>query len=76
MPEYVVVKYIVDRKVRIDGEEAGFTNDTLMVDQGHHTFDLGVPSDYRPTSVEKIVVNTTSVGPMIIDDFHPLRGKP
>ena len=69
--EYVVVAYAVDRKVRIDGQEAGFTNDTLMVEKGNHAFDLGDPQDYQPASVEKIVQSTTSVGPMIIKDFHP-----
>jgi hypothetical protein len=76
MPEYVVVRYITKRKVRIDGEDAGFTNDTLMVEMGHHIFDLGVPPDFLPESVEKTVQDTTSIGPLIIDDFHPSGGRP
>ena len=69
--EYVVVTYTVDRKVRIDGQDAGFTNDTLMVEKGTHIFDLGDPADYKPATIEIIVQDTTSVGPMIIKDFHP-----
>jgi hypothetical protein len=69
--EFVVVTYTVDRKVRIDGQDAGFTNDTLMVEKGTHIFDLGEPQDYLPASFEIIVRDTTSVGPMIIKDFHP-----
>ncbi len=69
--EYVVVRYPSDRNVRIDGQVAGRTNDTLMVDRGHHIFDLGDPHDYQPRSVEKDVQNTTSVNPLLIDDFHP-----
>lgn len=72
--EYVVVSYTAERTVRIDGQEAGFTNDTLMVQKGHHVFDLGEPQDYQPASVEKVVQDTTSVGPMIITDFHPSGG--
>ncbi|MBE0621288.1 MAG: hypothetical protein IH605_11900 [Burkholderiales bacterium] len=73
--EYVVVAYAVDRKVRIDGQDAGFTNDTLMVEKGHHTFDLGDPQDYQPASVDTIVQGTNSVAPMIIKDFHPSGGN-
>jgi hypothetical protein len=69
--EYVVVHYPTARKLRIDGQDAGFTNETLIVEKGHHIFDLGQPADYQPPSVEKTVQNTTSVGPLIIDDFHP-----
>jgi hypothetical protein len=72
--EYVVVNYPTARRVRIDGKDAGFTNDTLKVEKGHHIFDLGEPPDYQPASVPKLVQNTTEVGPLILDDFHPSRG--
>jgi len=72
--EYVVVTYAVVRKVRIDGQDAGFTNDTLMVEKGNHSFDLGDPQDYRPATVKTIVQCTTSVGPMMIKDFCPSEG--
>lgn len=72
--EYVVVSYAYDRKVRIDGQGAGVTNDTLMVEKGHHTFDLGDPQDYQPSTIEKVVQGTTSVDPMIIKDFCPSGG--
>jgi hypothetical protein len=73
--EYVVVRYPDVRNVRIDGQVAGRTRDTLMVDKGHHIFDLGAPRDYQPPSVEKDIQNTTSVSPLIIDDFHPSRAS-
>jgi hypothetical protein len=69
--EYVVITYLAARKVRIDSQDAGFTNDTLMVEKGDHTFDLGAPQDYHPANVKMVVQNTTSVGPLIIKDFHP-----
>ena len=72
--EYVVISYPTARKVRIDGQDAGFTNDTLMVEKGHHIFDLGAPPDYQPASVQRIVQSTTSIGPLIINDFHPSEG--
>lgn len=72
--EYVVVSYHADRNVRIDGQMAGKVNDTLMVEMGHHIFDLGDPQDYEPPSVERNVQNTTSVSPLLIVDFHPRGG--
>lgn len=72
--EYVKVSYPTERDVRVDGQIAGMTNDTLMVERGHHNFDLGEPQDYQPAAVEKNVQHTTSVSPLLIDDFHPLGG--
>ncbi|HWQ70344.1 MAG TPA: hypothetical protein VN494_10430 [Patescibacteria group bacterium] len=72
--EYVVVTYPTKRNIRIDGQIAGQCNDTLMVERGHHKFDLGDPQDYQPAIVEKKVQNTTGISPMIIDDFHPAGG--
>jgi len=72
--EYVVISYPTTRKVRIDGQDAGLTNDTLMVETGNHIFDLGAPWDYEPGSVTKIVLGTNSIGPLIINDFRPSRG--
>lgn len=73
--EYVVVSYPAGRNVRLDGQVAGKTNDTLMVERGHHRFDLGDPHDYQPPSVQKNVQDTTSVTPLIIDDFKPSGGN-
>lgn len=72
--EYVVVSYPTNRNVRIDGQIAGKTNDTLMVDRGHHSFDLGDPQNYQPAAVEKNVQDTTSVSPLLVDDFRPSGG--
>jgi hypothetical protein len=72
--EFVVVLYPTARKVRIDGQVAGNTNDQLVVERGHHVFDLGDPKDYKPMSVEKAVRNTTSVTPLRIGDFQPTGG--
>lgn len=72
--EFVVVSYPTDRDVRIDGQIAGKTNDTLRVERGHHTFDLGDLQDYKPASMEKSVRNTTSIKPMRIKDFRPSGG--
>jgi hypothetical protein len=72
--EYVVVSYPTARDVRIDGQIAGKTNDTLRVERAHHTFDLGDPLDYQPASIEKSVRSTTTIKPMRIKDFRPSGG--
>jgi hypothetical protein len=73
--EYVVVSYPKLRKVRVDNKICGNTNAKLMVEAGHHTFDLGDPTDYKPASVERIVLNTTSVTPLRIKDFTPAKDE-
>ncbi len=72
--EFVVVSYPKERDVRIDRQVAGKTNATLMVERGHHIFDLGNPQDYEPPTVEKDVQNTTAVNPLVINDFQPKGG--
>jgi hypothetical protein len=70
--EYVFINYVTGRMVRVDGKEWGITNSTLMVEKGHHIFDLGEPPDFRPASVQTVVQNTNIVSPVIIDDFQPV----
>ncbi len=68
--EYVVVQYPEERDVHMDGQIAGRTNKTLMVEQGHHVFDLGKPDDYEPASQEVAVQNTTALSPHIVPFSH------
>jgi hypothetical protein len=69
--EYVVVSYAKKRDVFIDGQRAGKTGDTLMVETGTHFFDLGAPQDYVPAKVARAIKDTTTIDPMLIEDFHP-----
>ena len=72
MMEYVVVTYPNKRKVLVDGKDAGYTNDTLRVETGHHIFALEGLQDYLPLTVEKVVEDTTPEKPMVIDNFQPV----
>ena len=58
--EHVVVRYHEERNVYIDGQPAGKTNETLMMEEGHHLFDLGEPKDYLPESREVAISETSS----------------
>lgn len=64
--QYVVVRYPEERDVYIDGQLVGKTNETLMVEEGYHLFDLGEPKDYLPESREVVVNETSSISPMEI----------
>jgi hypothetical protein len=69
--EFIVVSYAKKRNVFIEGQRAGKTGDTLMVEKGTHFFDLGAPQDYVPAQVARVVKGTTAIEPMLIEDFHP-----
>ena len=69
--EYIVVRYPDSRTVYIDGEDNGFTGDTLRVEEGTHTINLGDPRDYAPKWRRPVVTDTSARQPMIIE-FEPL----
>jgi len=73
--EYVRVDYPQERDVYIDGQLAGKTNQPLMVEEGHHVFDLGGPHDYTPASQEVLVQNTTLIDPQVVE-FSPTAPGP
>ncbi len=62
--EFVTVTFDDDRQVFIDGTPSGNTNETLQVDRGTHTFDLGAPHNYAPTFRRRQVANTTPIRPL------------
>lgn len=61
--EYVFIEFPEGRVVMMDGQELGETNQTLLVDEGHHTFDLGDPVDYSPPSIMLVIESTTELKP-------------
>ncbi len=64
--EYVIVEYPDKRSVLIDDQDAGFTDETLMVEEGHHDFALAGEADYTPARQEVLVQNTTGDDPLVI----------
>jgi hypothetical protein len=61
--EHVLVQYPVSRTVLIDGEESGKTNAVLRVEEGTHTFSLGGPQNYKPSSRTVNVKGTSPIKP-------------
>jgi hypothetical protein len=61
--EHVLVHFPISRAVLIDGEEAGMTNMVFRVEEGKHTFSLGNPRDYKPSSRTVKVKGTSPIKP-------------
>lgn len=64
--EHVVVRFSEERGVYMDGNHIGTTGDTLMVEEGHHVFDLGTPPNYTPSSQEVTVTGTDPINPQVV----------
>ena len=63
--EYITVTFPgPKRDVYIDGNLAGRTNETLSVEKGRHTINLGKPRDYVPKWRRPKVEGTNPVTPM------------
>lgn len=63
MDEYMIVRYPTARRVFIDGEEVGRTNEPLTVERGTHKIDLGQPANYTPSFRRVQVVDTNLAEP-------------
>ncbi len=62
--EYLLVHFPEKRKVVIDGEPQGFTNETLELDKGHHLVSLiAPPNDFKPPKRTVTLKNTTPIKP-------------
>ena len=64
--EFIIAKYPESRRVLIDDQLSGNTNETLMVEEGHHEFKLNGEPDYTPLDQDALVQNTDPDDPMKI----------
>ena len=62
--EHVIVEFPEDRGVLIDDDPSGSTNQTLMVEEGHHQFALADPANFEPENQEILVQNTLPDDPL------------
>lgn len=65
--EYVLVTFPTNRFVTIDGEKSGTTNQTLMVQRGHHVLSMMGIRNYTPPEQEVLVSNTREDDPKTIE---------
>jgi hypothetical protein len=68
--EYVIVRFPTRRRVYIDGEDSGCTNDVLRIDAGTHRFALGNLDNFRPASRTVAVKDTSVLEPLEVRFFR------
>ncbi|HEY7214755.1 MAG TPA: hypothetical protein VIC28_09005 [Thermoanaerobaculia bacterium] len=68
--EYIVVRFRDSRDVFVDGQQMGKTDETLRVEAGRHTVDLGEPENYTPKWRRPVIQDTTSLCPLEVT-FEP-----
>lgn len=61
--EFMIVHFRESRRVLIDGNESGWTEETLRVDEGLHTVTLAGPSAFDPVHYRIYLSDTTEVRP-------------
>jgi len=65
--EYLIVKFVTERTVYVDGASVGTTNTVIAVDPGVHEIHIGEPVDYMPSRVKVHVSGTTAKVPQQIN---------
>ena len=68
--EYVVVHFAERRPVLLDDDPLGSTEDTLEVEEGHHTFTLDGPLNFFPDSIDVAVTDTSALDPLELTFTH------
>ena len=58
--EYLVVLFPRSRRLVIDGELRGYTNELIELEGGEHRVSLGPPANFTPQSPRRIDLRNTS----------------
>lgn len=64
--EYLLVQYPRRRKVRIDGEHNGYSNEPIELEGGPHTVTLSPPPNFAPKLRKVTVRNTSVLSPKVV----------
>ena len=68
--EYLIVHFPRSRRVKIDGEFNGRTEDLLELEAGSHVVSLGPPDNFTPKNRRVVLKDTSELEPREID-FAP-----
>lgn len=68
--EYLVVRFPRLRRVRIDGEFQGRTDELIELEPGRHTVTLGPPANFTPAEQVIILKQTSPLDPREVT-FEP-----
>ncbi len=61
--EYLVVRFPKSRRVRIDGEFNGRTDQLIELEAGTYTVSLGPPLNFTPESRRVVLKDTSALDP-------------
>jgi hypothetical protein len=61
--EFLAVRFPRSRKVLIDDEFNGRTNELIQLEAGTHTISLGPPANFTPESRRIVLKDTTELAP-------------
>jgi len=61
--EYLLVRFPRSRRVAIDGEFNGRTNELIELEAGTYTVSLGPPPNFTPESRRVVLRNTSALEP-------------
>ena len=61
--EYLVVRFVRSRRVKVDGDFLGRTGDLLEIERGTHVVTLGHPPNFTPDHHTVRLRNTTEFAP-------------
>ena len=61
--EYLVVHFPRDRRVKIDDEFNGRTEDVIEIEAGKHVVSLGPPSNFTPDEQTVTLKDTSELAP-------------
>lgn len=61
--EYLVVTFPRPRRVKVDGEFNGRTDEVIELEAGSHVITLGPPANFKPSEQRIILKNTSELAP-------------
>lgn len=65
--EYLVVRFARNRRVKIDGEFNGRTDDLIELEAGTYTVSLGPPPNFTPKSRQVVLKDTSALQPTEVE---------
>jgi hypothetical protein len=61
--EYLVVTFPRPRRVKVDDEFNGRTDEVIELEAGSHVITLGPPANFKPSEQRIILKNTSELAP-------------
>jgi hypothetical protein len=72
--EYLIVHFPRSRRVRVNEEFHGRTNELIALEAGTHTVTLGPPANFTPLEQKVLLEHTSALKPCAVT-FHLKNGQ-